>query len=117
MKNYWVVGATWGGDGKEDQTELFLRRGYWHLGWDEELPNMTDHRKRMLELQHQMKPGDRIAIKKWAGGSSSQNKDIIIKALGIIKDTDEERVYVDWILVDLNRIVPHRLILSLELSK
>lgn len=31
MPKYWVVGASWGG--KDDQTQVFVRRGYWYLGW------------------------------------------------------------------------------------
>lgn len=33
MPNYWVVGATWGGH--DDQSEKFIRRGYWFLGWED----------------------------------------------------------------------------------
>ncbi len=98
MKNdyqYWVVGANWSG---EDQARAFYRRGYWELGWsDEQQPQMAS-------LRDQMKAGDRIAIKSMRGQGSST---ITIKGLGIIKELDENgRVYVNWIIKDLNREVP-----------
>ena len=38
MHNYWVVGAMWGS--QNDQYEIFVRRGYWFLGYgDEESPS------------------------------------------------------------------------------
>jgi hypothetical protein len=56
MPNYWVVGAMWGGH--EDQFEVFVRRGYWFLGWgDKDQPAQAARRD-------QIQPGDRIAIKK-----------------------------------------------------
>ena len=89
MANYWVVGAMWGG--QEDQSEKFIRRGYWFLGWDE-----ADQPAQAI-LRDQIKPGDRIAIKRMLGQGS---KYIAIRALGEVKEIDEEdkRVYVDWIV-------------------
>jgi hypothetical protein len=94
---YWVVGANWGGD---DQREPFFRRGYWTLGWsDSDQPGMAAARKSIV-------PGDRIAIKSMLGQGFP---DIAIRGLGIVKEVGEDkRVYVEWILTDLNRIVPSR---------
>ena len=56
MPNYWVVGAIF--DGNADQSEKFIRRGYWFLGWsDNDQPEQA-------KLRDQIKKGDRIAIKK-----------------------------------------------------
>ena len=99
MSNYWVVGVTW--DGHDDQSDIFIRRGYWLLGWsDEDQPVQASRRD-------QMRPGDRIAIKKMLGQGS---KDIAIRAIGVIKEIDEEdkRVYVDWLVKDLERKVPSK---------
>jgi hypothetical protein len=96
-KNYWVVGAMW--SGRDDQLKKFLRRGYWYLGWPKhEQPDQA-------ALVEQMKPNDRIAIKKMLGKGSAE---IEIRAIGIIKDVDlnENRIYVNWILADINRKVP-----------
>jgi hypothetical protein len=99
MSNYWVVGATWGSD--NDQTETFLRRGYWQLGYDDE--DAPDQAARRDQIQAE----DRIAIKRMLGQGSS---DVEIRALGIVKEIDhsDKRVYVDWILTNLNRIVPSK---------
>jgi len=97
MINYWVVGAMWGGH--NDQYEKFIRRGYWFLGWDDE------DQPAQASLRDQIKPGDRIAIKKMLGQGSQE---IAIRALGIVKemDKDDDRVYVDWIVTGLDREVP-----------
>ena len=55
-----------------------------------------------------MRPGDRIAIKRMLGQGSPN---IAIRALGVIKEIDDEhqenkRVYVDWFVKDLEREVP-----------
>lgn len=97
--NYWVVGATWGG--QVDQSDKFVRRGYWFLGWeDDEQPNQA-------KLRDQIKPGDRIAIKKMLGQGSVN---IEIKALGEVKEIDEDdkRVYISWFVKDMHRKVPSR---------
>jgi hypothetical protein len=99
MTNYWVVGAMW--SGHEDQAELFCRRGYWWLGWtDQEQPTQA-------ALRDQIKPGDRIAIKKMIGKASPN---VMIRAIGVVKevDKDDKRVYVHWAATDLNREVPSR---------
>jgi len=98
MTQYWVVGAMWGG--YDDQSDVFLRRGYWFLGYDDS--DQPDQAARRAQIQ----PGDRIAIKRMLGQGSPN---IEIRAIGIVReiDTDDNRVYVDWVL-DLrneNRIV------------
>jgi len=99
MPNYWIVGAMWGG--QDDQSEIFIRRGYWFLGWsDAEKPTQT-------ALRDQIQPGDRIAIKRMLGQGSP---DIEIRALGVVKEIDPEdkRVYVHWAASELHRRVPAR---------
>lgn len=99
MPQYWVVGAMWGGH--DDQTDIFVRRGYWFLGWTEkEQPAQTT-------LRDQIQPGDRIAIKRMLGQGSSN---IEIRALGIVKEIDaiDKRVYVHWAVSDLQRQVASR---------
>ncbi len=97
-RNYWVVGAYWGGDNMYD---TFVNRGYWEMGYsDKEQPAFA-------ELRQQIKKGDRIAIKSMLGKASSS---IRIKAIGKIKEVDGEdgRVYVQWIYKGMNRIVPSK---------
>jgi hypothetical protein len=99
MTNYWVVGAMWGG--QEDQSEKFIRRGYWFLGWS------AADQPAQAKLRDQMKPSDRIAIKRMLGQGSPN---IAIRALGVIKEIDEndKRVYVDWFVKGLEREVPSK---------
>ena len=99
MPQYWVVGAMWGGH--DDQSDFFLRRGYWYLGWDDE--DQPDQARRRDQIQ----PHDRIAIKRMLGQGSPN---IEIRAIGIVKeiDHDEKRVYIDWIMRDMNRVVPSK---------
>lgn len=99
MPNYWVVGAMFGGT--DDKYDLFLKRGYWYC-WDPSNPETPDEAKKRFR---QIKPGDRIAIKKMLGRGSSE---IEIRAIGIVKDVDlnEWRVYVDWIITDIGHKAP-----------
>lgn len=95
--NYWVAGAMWGG--RDDQSDIFIRRGYWFLGWtNEEQPAQA-------QLRDRIEPGDRIAIKRMLGRGSP---DIEIRALGVVKEVDPEdrRVYVHWAASGLQREVP-----------
>lgn len=99
MHSYWVVGAMWGGH--DDQSEVFIRRGYWFLGWrDDEQPAQA-------MLRDQIRPGDRIAIKRMLGQGSPN---IEVRALGIVKeiDQDDKRIYVHWAATGLARQVPAR---------
>jgi hypothetical protein len=87
--------------GGDNQASKFVRRGYWKLGWeDDEQPNMAKRRD-------QIKPNDRIAIKRMMGRGAS---DIRITALGVVTETDLEdgREYVRWIADDLDRVVDAR---------
>lgn len=89
----------WGGH--DDQSDKFIRRGYWFLGWNaEDQPEQTNRRD-------QIQPGDRIAIKRMLGKGSPN---IEIRALGVVKEVDEDdkRVYIDWLVRDVNRVVPSR---------
>jgi len=96
---YWVVGAMWGGH--DDQSDVFIRRGYWFLGWDDQ--EQPDQARR----RDQIRPSDRIAIKRMLGQGSSE---IEIRAVGIVREIDlqDKRVYVDWTLQDMARIVPSK---------
>jgi hypothetical protein len=99
MWQYWIVGAMWGGH--DDQSEVFIRRGYWFLGWaDNDQPKQAN-------LRDQIKIGDRIAIKRMLGQGST---DVEIRALGIVKEIDPEdsRVYIHWAVSDLKRRVPSK---------
>ncbi|PEN11434.1 hypothetical protein CRI94_15475 [Longibacter salinarum] len=91
--NYWLVGANWSGD---DKSDAFYRRGYWEVGYsDEQKPAFAAKRD-------QMKAGDRVAVKAMRGRGAST---ITIKALGVVKEVHDGKVYIDWLLTDLNREV------------
>ena len=99
MAQYWVVGAMYGG--RDDQAPKFLRRGYWELGWeDKDAPDQAERRDLI-------RPGDGIAIKRMMGKGA---KTIKVTTLGIVTDIDDEdgRIYVDWILKDVDRVVDSR---------
>jgi len=85
MPNYRLAGAMYGG--QDDQTEKFVRRGYWRLGWDD------DAQPAMALKRDEIQPGDRIAIKSRLGKGSSN---IRIKAIGTVReiDADDKRIYV-----------------------
>jgi hypothetical protein len=92
MPNYWLVGATIEG---ENHLDAFLRRGHWYMV--NEKPHETEKRKQIMS-------GDRIAIKRMIGPGMP---DIEIRALGIVmeNDLDEECVYVNWVVKELQRRV------------
>jgi hypothetical protein len=91
--NYWLVGANWGGD---DKSDAFYRRGYWEVGYsDEQKPAFAAKRD-------QMKPDDRVAVKAMRGRGATT---ITIKALGIVKEVHAGKVYINWLLTDLDREV------------
>jgi hypothetical protein len=96
---YWVVGAMWGG--RDDQFEVFIRDGYWLLGWDDEDQPIQTRRR------DQIQPGDRIAIKK---RSISNKSNIEIRAIGFVTGIDPQnhRVYIRWAVSDLHQEVPSR---------
>jgi len=93
--SYWLVGANWEGD---DISQAFFRRGYWELGWsDQDQPSMAKQR-------NTMHAGDRIALKSMRGRGATT---ITIKGIGIIKEVaDDKRVYINWLVTNLNREVP-----------
>ena len=93
--NYWVVGATWG---KDDVTDDFYLRGYWEMGFqDSDKPKFTNRRD-------SVKKGDRIAVKKRNGRAA---KTISIRGIGIVKDVADGKVYIDWLLKNIEgRNVP-----------
>lgn len=91
--SYWLVGANWSGD---DQAEAFYRRGYWEIGYsDEDKPEFAAKRDRIDS-------GDRLAVKAMRGRGADT---ITIKALGVVKEVHDGKVYVDWLLTDLDREV------------
>jgi len=97
MPQYWVVGAMWGG--RDDQYEVFLKNGYWYLGWeDDEQPTQAKRRDQITK-------GDWIAIKRMLGAGS---REIEIRSIGVVRkiNTRSKRVYVDWLHRDLNKRVP-----------
>jgi hypothetical protein len=96
---YWVAGAMWGGS--NDQFEIFIREGYWLLGWEDEDQPIQARRR------DQIRPGDRIAIKKRSAGNKSK---IEIRATGFVTGIDSEshRVFVRWVASDLHHEVPSR---------
>jgi hypothetical protein len=103
--NYWVVGATFNNN-TLNMLDEFILRGYWYLGWSQEdSDNMRV--KEFLDRSHQIKINDRIAIKQLLGQGSS---DILIHAIGIVKDVDMEEtgqiIYVNWLLTNIERKVP-----------
>jgi hypothetical protein len=91
------VGATWDG---ETQLEKYLRRGHWLLGWgDADQPGQA-------AIRDKIRKRDRMAIKQMLGRGSSS---ILIKALGIVEEIDEDKtVWVNWLVKDLHREVSAR---------
>ena len=100
MPQYWLVGANWGG---YDMTDIFVRRGYWVMGYDDEDNETYTQRRDSMEA------GDGVAIKAMLGQGA---RDIQIKAIGVVIGLGEleaaidkekgvtgktrRRVYVDW---------------------
>lgn len=93
MINYWVVGASWGG--VDHQDAKFIEQGIWMLGWEE---------GGQPAKASEMKPGDRIAIKRMKGKAQTGIKILhlgIIK--GVILETSKVICAVTWVAVDLDR--------------
>lgn len=91
--NYYVVGANWSGEKKYKD---FYLHGYWEMGYaDKEKPKLA-------KVRDGIRPGDRIAVKSMEGHAAST---ILIHALGIVKEVAEGRVYINWLITDLNRHV------------
>lgn len=98
QQRYWLVGASW--NGVDHQDEKFVKNHIWVLGWG------IDEDKVQFEAAKEIRPGDRIAIKRMKGRGSPM---IAIKHIGIVKGVveDDERVIcsVDWIGINLERDV------------
>jgi len=96
MSEYWVVGAAW--SGVKHQDKKFIEKGIWMLGWGK------NQQPSQYKKASEMKPGDRIAIKRMKGRKQTG---IRIFHLGIIKgvilETDKVICTVDWVATDLNR--------------
>lgn len=92
MSRYWLVGASWGG--VDHQDAKWVAQGIWMLGWK---------KGHQPERAAEMKPGDRIAIKRMRG----RQPGLRIMHLGIIKgvilETDRVICTVDWVVTDLKR--------------
>lgn len=102
LRNYWLVGAMWGGT--EDTLPAFITRGYWYC-WDianstNELSSSGNSVATQRARFAQVKEGDRIAVKKVASITAQEME---IRALGIVKtiDLEEWRIYVDWLPIAL----------------
>lgn len=90
---YWVVGANWDGIKKQD---TFYLRGYWEMGYsDKDKPDYAQKR-------NSIQPNDRIAIKSMNGKGANTIK---IHAIGRVKDVFEGKVFIDWVLTDMDRNV------------
>jgi hypothetical protein len=105
-KQYWVVGATWGGT--EDVLPKFLNRGYWYC-WDinafnDEQAGVGNAIKNQQQRFEKIQIGDRIAVKRLLGKAATE---MSVLAIGMVKDVDiqEWRIYVDWVA---NEIVDRR---------
>lgn len=104
--NYWLVGATLGGE--EETLDSFIEKGYWYC-WDPKdyRPNPEDFSGGNSIIRQQnsfrkIKKGDRIAVKRLQGQGS---KMMDILAIGIARtdaDENEWRVYIDWIAISPN---------------
>ncbi|ACL33112.1 hypothetical protein [Glaesserella parasuis] len=104
--NYWLVGATWGGE--EETLDSFIEKGYWYC-WDSKdyKPNPEGFSGGNSIIRQQnsfrkIKKGDRIAVKRLQGQGS---KMMDILAIGIARtdaDENEWRVYIDWIAISPN---------------
>ncbi len=92
--NYWLVGSNWA---EADQAEAFFLRGYWETGYEENEPLAQKKRR------NQVKVGDRIGLKSMDGHGAST---ITIKAIGIVKDIADQKIYIDWKITNLNRKIP-----------
>jgi hypothetical protein len=102
MHNYWLVGASYGGNDPQDKK--FVEEGYWLLGWSQNDSDKSG--KSQSDKALSIEIGDRIAIKRNMGGT---NPNIRILHLGIVKGVVKEldRVIctVDWVVTELDREV------------
>ncbi|MDZ4262519.1 MAG: hypothetical protein U1B30_09345 [Pseudomonadota bacterium] len=97
--NYWLVASMLGGRKEGDIFQDCIERGYWYCWEPDAVFEESQKVEEMRNLLRSINSGDRIAIKKQLG--SGENAPFIeIRAIGIVKivDTEEWRVYVDWLL-------------------
>ena len=91
----------WGGSRPEDHYDLFIAEKMWVLGWGEKEQPLQVSRFR------QVRPGDRIAIKKKHGRGEIQ-----IRATGVVKGSSERdgrfMLHVDWKHKDIEIITAGR---------
>ena len=93
MANYWLVGASWGGVDHQDQR--FIDEGFWMLGWEE---------GRQPEKAAEIKPGDRIAIKRMKGQGQTGIRILHLGIVrGVILDTNRVLCTVNWVATHLDR--------------
>ncbi|EMT6201580.1 hypothetical protein N9F89_000389 [Neisseria gonorrhoeae] len=86
---YWLVGASWGGQGHQDQ--FFVENGYWVLEWESS------------------QQPDQFAKKRMKGQGSSEIKILHIGIVkGVISETNKIICVVDWIVKNLDRNVESR---------
>ncbi len=83
QRQYWVVGATWGGT--EDVLPKFIKRGYWYC-WDankfsDEESGVGNSIKNRQGRFEKVRPGDRIAVKRLLGQGASE---MAVLATGIV---------------------------------
>ena len=106
MKNYWLVGAMFGGS--DDYLSTFIKRGYWYCWEPDELIKPNSSVQTQQDRFKNINIGDRLAVKKLLGRGS---KEIEIRAIGTVTDIDldEWRIYVNWLPIiekNQNRRVP-----------
>jgi hypothetical protein len=95
LPNYWVAGATVDG---QDMKDDFIAHGFWFA-------DAEDAQEHIKEI----KPGDRMAIKRRLGQGATQ---VAIHALGVVekvaqyKALDFRMIYVKWIRISPERRVP-----------
>ena len=97
--NYWVAGATFG---NTDMYNEFIENGFWYIGW--EIDQIEEYRiSPYFNRLSQMQANDRIAIKRLLGQGQTE---IRIMAIGIIKKVVKEVIFVNWLVINMNRHVP-----------
>ncbi|HGM1965767.1 TPA: hypothetical protein ACKJ3E_002042 [Neisseria gonorrhoeae] len=98
---YWLVGASWGGQGHQDQ--FFVENGYWVLEWE------SSQQPDQFAKGEKIQVGDRIAIKRMKGQGLSEIKILHIGIVkGVISETNKIICVVDWIVKNLDRNVESR---------
>lgn len=88
VKNYYVLGAVWTENGKEnDQTERFIENGIWENGYAE----------KFIDIVKSVNVGDRVAIK--SSFATRDGKSILrVKAFGTVMENmgDGRLLRVNW---------------------